>query len=355
MLGGLIGAGLGLVGNILGMNKAEDEADEARQFALGQSARNEALQREFFERNLAAQREFAQHGVRWRVDDARAAGLHPLFALSGGGASYSPSAYVPGDVSSPRAGSGEFLSRMGQDVGRAIAATQTREERFDDTLRTLQIQKTQAEIELLKSQAAKNTGQLGPPFPTVFSSSGDAAAFGAFEGKPAEVTAWSPHSAAVVAGPAQPYTQFTYTGSGLLGMPNKNVGGMDDIDMSNPYGMEHFVRNRITPMMGATSIKPSLAEIHRHWPQATDSYFHKPSMEWRPLFGRVRDPYFWENIPSKSETARRLAEGRKPTDWSQYYPDIRLERRQQSYDKYRQHYTYHSEPWYERFIKIRRM
>lgn len=33
----------------------------------------------FFQADL--QREFAQHGIRWRVEDARAAGLHPLAAL----------------------------------------------------------------------------------------------------------------------------------------------------------------------------------------------------------------------------------------------------------------------------------
>lgn len=42
------------------------------------------------DQQTALQREFAQHGIQWRVEDARRAGLHPLYALSGAGATYSP-------------------------------------------------------------------------------------------------------------------------------------------------------------------------------------------------------------------------------------------------------------------------
>lgn len=42
--------------------------------------------------NEQTQREFAQSGIRWRVEDAKAAGLHPLYAIGGSGATYTPSA-----------------------------------------------------------------------------------------------------------------------------------------------------------------------------------------------------------------------------------------------------------------------
>lgn len=45
--------------------------------------------------NVALQREFAQHGIGWRVEDAQRSGLHPLFALGGSGASFSPNPVVP--------------------------------------------------------------------------------------------------------------------------------------------------------------------------------------------------------------------------------------------------------------------
>lgn len=41
----------------------------------------------------ALQREFAQQGIRWKVADAKAAGLHPLYAIGAQGAQYSPVSY----------------------------------------------------------------------------------------------------------------------------------------------------------------------------------------------------------------------------------------------------------------------
>lgn len=42
------------------------------------------------EANIQQQREFAQKGIRWRVSDAKKAGIHPLFALGANTASFSP-------------------------------------------------------------------------------------------------------------------------------------------------------------------------------------------------------------------------------------------------------------------------
>lgn len=41
--------------------------------------------------NIAYQKEFAQNGIQWRVKDAQAAGVSPLFALGASGATFSPS------------------------------------------------------------------------------------------------------------------------------------------------------------------------------------------------------------------------------------------------------------------------
>ena len=69
------------------------------------------------------QKEFAQNGIRWRVADAKAAGIHPLAALGAMPANYTPAASVanPPDFS--------FLADAGQSIGRAMDAKRTQEER----------------------------------------------------------------------------------------------------------------------------------------------------------------------------------------------------------------------------------
>lgn len=79
------------------------------------SARNQAAA----QANI--QREFAQNGIRWRVADAKAAGLHPLFALGGSGATYSPAPITTHTA--------DAIGSMGQDVSRAVQAQASQPER----------------------------------------------------------------------------------------------------------------------------------------------------------------------------------------------------------------------------------
>lgn len=79
-------AGANLVGGLIG-------ASESRRAA---------------ERNANLQREFAQHGVRWRVQDAQAAGIHPLAALG-----MSPTEATPVHVgANPAAGIPKAADKM---------------------------------------------------------------------------------------------------------------------------------------------------------------------------------------------------------------------------------------------------
>lgn len=72
-------------------------------------------------KEIAYQREFAQHGIRWRVNDAQKAGIHPLAALGANIPSYQP------------VGLGDDLSRgfseAGQSLDRAMQAKQSAPER----------------------------------------------------------------------------------------------------------------------------------------------------------------------------------------------------------------------------------
>lgn len=105
------------------------------------------------EKNAQLQREFAQHGIRWRVEDARAAGLHPLAALG-----MQPASASPSFVSAP------FVE--GTDYGRAARAGMTGGERLGLLSEMLSIQRMGLENELLASQIARMKMD-GPPGPEI--------------------------------------------------------------------------------------------------------------------------------------------------------------------------------------------
>lgn len=81
-----------------------------------------ALQREINAENLKYQKEFAQHGISWRVDDARQAGLHPLAALGAQVTSFSPSFVGPGSNEPIRRGNGrgDDFARLSQNLKLAL-------------------------------------------------------------------------------------------------------------------------------------------------------------------------------------------------------------------------------------------
>lgn len=64
----------------------------------------------------ALQREFAQNSIRWKTADAKAAGLHPLYALGNNATPYSPVTYSDS--------MGPALASAGQSVARGYAANQ---------------------------------------------------------------------------------------------------------------------------------------------------------------------------------------------------------------------------------------
>lgn len=128
--GALISGGASLLGGFLGAEEGED---------------NRHLQEQMHLQNMALQREFAQNGIRWRVDDAKAAGLHPLYALTGQTAQATPST-LNFDNSNAL---GRGLADAGQHIGRAVAAQATPHER----------DMQQAQLEGLKQRTATDAAQ----------------------------------------------------------------------------------------------------------------------------------------------------------------------------------------------------
>lgn len=142
MLGALIGAGASLASSLLG-NKSNEKARA-----------NEAAQ----------QREFAQNGIQWKVADAKAAGVHPLYALGANTVSYSPQSVGGSDFGG--------LAAAGQDIGRAIDSTRSQTQRSDalsSTLAALQVDGLKIDNDIkradLASKLATIRGQSGPALP----------------------------------------------------------------------------------------------------------------------------------------------------------------------------------------------
>lgn len=132
-----IGAGASLLGGLIGRKSTQDANKQ----------------------NIALQKQFAQEGIQWKVEDARKAGIHPLYALGAQTASFAPN--VVGDTSLPTA-----LTNMGQDISRAVDVTRTSGDRVDayeKTVRALQLTRLGLENDLLASQIAKVNQAGGTP------------------------------------------------------------------------------------------------------------------------------------------------------------------------------------------------
>lgn len=148
-IGTLLGGGADIIGGIAGMNQ-QDRANQA--------------QIDMAYKQIEMAKEFAQNGIRWRVADAEAAGLHPLAALGASGASYSGSAIplASGSANAPWEG----VSRMGQNISRSVMATASPVER---ARAVLELQKMTLENEALdlQNKASKMAlmNQVGPTIP----------------------------------------------------------------------------------------------------------------------------------------------------------------------------------------------
>lgn len=135
MLGALIGAGASLLGGVLGNRSANKQAEQQYQH----------------------QKEFAQSGIQWKVEDAEKAGVHPLYALGANTVSYSPTSVGGSDFGIPEAG---------QNIGRAMDATRSAPATQLAQLATkTQIEGLELDNELKRTQlasAARLAAQTGP-------------------------------------------------------------------------------------------------------------------------------------------------------------------------------------------------
>lgn len=137
VLGGLVDAGLGFIGG----QKDRDATAEA-------NANNAALQTTF-----------AQNGIQWKVADAKAAGIHPLYAL--GSTPFSPTpSYLPASSGDSFRNARTFTD-MSQNVSRAAASTQDADKRREKLL----LDNASLQNDLLRAQITQIHQATNPAFP----------------------------------------------------------------------------------------------------------------------------------------------------------------------------------------------
>lgn len=177
------------------------------------------------DKNIAMQKEFAQHGIQWRVEDAIKAGVHPLAALGAQLHSFSPTAVgVEPDDS---------LAQMGQDISRSVYSTMSGESRVQAKMDALRIERGELENMLLASQIAKLNGQVGPPMPT------------GIQVNPSEITTSRPGDGSMeLAPPAPAVKEFLNRDGSVTIWPSADAKqAIED----SPYELEHMWRNRVVP------------------------------------------------------------------------------------------------------------
>lgn len=246
MLGALIGAGTSLLGGL-----------------LGKSSQEKAAKKEY-----KRQKEFAQHGISWKVEDAKRAGIAPLAALGSNLVSYSPQSIGGGDYG---------VSQAGQDIGRAIDATRSPPERLDAVARTaqaLELERGQLQNDLLRAQIAK-LNQAGHPPGIAVDDNGflipgqPNSGLAGVEVQPSKTSVVSPHVPYEQRGSVPDVHYADTTGGGYYPVPGAVVKQQIE-DMAIPELM-WSIRNNILPMFSSAYQKPP-AEKELAWDE--EWYFH---------------------------------------------------------------------------------
>lgn len=262
------------------------------------------------DQDRAFQMAAATQGIRWKVNDAKAAGIHPLFAL--GAPTFNPS---PTSLLSDSGGGSDLggsLSRMGQGVERALLAAAPQDERDATTggiMTQLGIERARLQNDLLRAQigslaARVGPDQIGPPGPSLKAVGGipgqPQSVVGNYEAKSPEVLNTQPSNPGAQAGPAQPGVRWEKNPDGsVVAMP---TGQMDDLS-SPGYANFQYI-NRVLPFFSsAEELRPPK---HMLPPGYTQWHFAFPG-RWIPT--NPRGPVYGEGVhyaPRRGKASPRV-------------------------------------------------
>lgn len=269
MLGNIISAGSAIAGGLMGQSNVKKQNEATHANLLQQQKMQE---------------EFAKKGIRWRVADAKAAGIHPIYALGATGASYTPtSANFAADTSLPNA-----LASAGQDIGRAINATSSNTERasaFTRAAQALELERGQLGNDNLRLEIASKMARLrqdnAPPMPIgdrhMIPGQAQAPSGALVKDEALERTNPDPKNLHSEPG-AVVDRGYMRTSGGLFPAPSKDA--KERIEDNWYQETAHFIRNNLLPMISPAFNDP---------PRAPDK-----GMAW------VYDPvYGYKQVPDK--------------------------------------------------------
>lgn len=218
--------------------------------------------------NEALQREFAQQGIRWKVADAEAAGIHPLAALGAQTFGFAP--HQVGESALPPAVN---FRNMGQNLSRSWGATRTAEERMAERLR---LENMQLQNDMLREDLRSRVNDAtNPGFPDAFNSDGQV------DGRVVEVSnripsraRGAPHQEAGY----RPDVSFTATPYGAAPMIPQGISESLEDDFIGKLAWR--IRNNLYPNLGVKSGAPSKKDLPS-W--ADDWSWSKVHQTWRPI------------------------------------------------------------------------
>lgn len=204
------------------------------------------------EKQAKRARKDSHRQIQYKVEDARKAGIHPLYALGAPTSSYGH------QVGSPIADS---LASAGQDIGRAAMATSNKQGRvtaYTQKAQALQLTNMDLQNQLLASQVATSKLAQVPASPVganwLIEGQGDTQT--ATKVNPHERTATHPGAPHMEAG-AVPDVGHARTSTGYSPVPSKDV--KERIEDNIIQEVMWMLRNQIMPTIGLNQSPPGVA------------------------------------------------------------------------------------------------
>lgn len=202
------------------------------------------------DKNVKYQKQFAQQGIQWKVNDAKAAGLHPLYAMGANTASFSPVAVQDS--------MGPAWANAGQDLSRAMySAADSATRGVSKQMAGLQLERAGLENELLRAQIAKlGSAQVGPPSPTAANpfpvGPGDVVTRDLVEVEPSRITSARSDDPSVAAGPAGPaYIERDFGGFKANVLAGDVTESLDDLEIAKYAALAWGNRDKLGVLKNA--------------------------------------------------------------------------------------------------------